>query len=773
MYNRLFKQLSQFFFFSQVSQLIHLGKKKNVDKEDAIPLAGDISILRESHLHRDVQWDTTQNLLKTIFWKVRKPLIVNLLLLSTAQGISLFSPILIHQFIDGLTKGIHTEKDLFSIATIGMCIGLLGYISGLFMQHYFYQNLKLQQKLISITNSKIFDHSLLLSHSARQNIAIGDVVNYMSSDSESIADMCFVFLELTINFVMILASVGLLYYYLGPTALVSITVLLLLIPITHKVANQFTVLDDEIMKLRDERLNLMGQILNAIRLIKYFVWEKSVTKEVLTVRNAEVEARKKVVKAESFSHVIYMAISTMVLLVTLIAHSLRGQEISLAVIFTVLSVFTLLEEPFGNLTSLISRWSNGIVGAKRVSEFSSLPTSEIERVATSTVEVKVNNLNFAYNEQFALRNINFHLANGQSLAIIGSVGSGKSTLLHVLLRELNPQSGTLMYLDNSNSKLLDTQVPDSTIFVPQESYIINASLKENLLFGSNNLNELNIENALYLSCFDEDLANLPHGLFTEIGEKGVNLSGGQKQRLALARAVLKKPNLILLDDPLAAVDVHTEEILCERLIFGEWQNKTRIMVTHRLEHLPRFDQILLLENGNPVAYGSFSELLKNSKEFNDLYKNYQKTEVEKQYKATTSDEVSNGTDNRTITGTGTGYNGDGKISEDGQTIKTPGNLSHRVTEDEEKVVGKINKDLYFSYLKLLGGELSNRHWILFGLAASAIISKLFPLAQKIWLSRSEQFTSANLIWFFSGYTILGLASLGLCYANNANSKSTS
>jgi ABC-type multidrug transport system fused ATPase/permease subunit len=731
-----------------------LGKKKHIDKDDTIPLASDISILKESRLYSDINWGSTRDLLQSIFWKMRKPLLFNLLLLAGAQGISLFSPILIHQFIDGLTKGIHTERDFFSIAAVGLSIGLLGYISGLFMQHYFHQNLKLQQKLNSITNAKIFDQSLKLSHSTRQNISVGDVVNYMSSDSESIADMCFVFLELTIDLIMIVASVGLLYYYLGTTALVSILVLLLLIPITNKVANQFTKLDDEIMKFRDERLNLMGQILNAIRLIKYFVWEKSVETEVLAIRNKEVEARKQVVKADSISNVIYMAISTLVLLITLIAHSMRGEEVNLAVIFTVLSIFTLLEEPFGNLTSLISRCANGIVGAKRISEFASLSTSEINRYPLEQVAIETNNLSFAYNQQFALKNLNIKMTNGQALAVVGSVGSGKSTLLQILLRELPPQGGSLIYLDQKGLTL-DKQLPDSTVFVPQESYIINASLKENLLFGSNELTETDLKKAVYLACLDEDLQNLQYGLGTEIGEKGVNLSGGQKQRVSLARAILKNPKLILLDDPLAAVDVHTENILCERLIFGEWKNKTRVVVTHRLEHLSKFDQILLLKDGVPVAYGPYSDLLIYSREFHDFYKNYQKSGIVNQLqniKADDSNSNQNPKDKPSLATTG--------------LANSPAQSSHRVTEDEEKAVGAINKSLYFSYLKLLGGEKAYRKWILSGLALSALISKLFPLLQKTWLSQVTKFDMSDINWFFAGYSLLGCTTLGLSYFNN-------
>jgi ABC-type multidrug transport system fused ATPase/permease subunit len=128
----------------------------------------------------------------------------------------------------------------------------------------------------------------------------------MSSDSDSVADLSFILLELSTNLIVILGSIALLFYYLGATALVSLLLFLLLIPITNKVALQFTEFDDQIMQSRDKRLNLMGQILNAIRLIKYFVWEKSVEQEVLKIRDEEVKTRTKIVRADSFAFVIYI-----------------------------------------------------------------------------------------------------------------------------------------------------------------------------------------------------------------------------------------------------------------------------------------------------------------------------------------------------------------------------------------------------------------------------------------------------------------------------------
>lgn len=746
---KLFKQIKEVFFFSQVDGLIKLGRNQDIEKENTIPLAEDIAVFQDSSIQSSIDWGSQKLFLKTLFWKLRHPLFFNFILLLIAQGISLLSPMLIHQFLAGLTGGtVQSTSHWIGIASIGFSIGLVGYFSGLFMQHYFHQNLKLGQKINSIINSKLFDHSIALNHQSRQKISVGDVVNHMSSDSESVADLSFVFIELIIDVLLILASIGMLFYYLGSTAWISVVLLLLLVPITYKMAQQFSRFDDQIMKHRDARLNLMGQILNSIRLIKYFVWEKSVAEEVQKVRTAEIAARDKIVKAESLSLVVYMAISCLVLLATLLTHSWREQEITLALVFTVISIFTLLEEPFGNLTALISRLSSGLVGGHRISEFVSLPVDQIPRRSVLKPAISIQNLNFTYDGVFSFQIPDLQVAVGQSVAVIGLVGSGKSTFIQILLRELKPQQGEIIYHCDEGITLKQ-EVPAATVFVPQDSYIINGSLRENLTFGTSEISEIELQNVLYLSCLESDVLRLEHGLATEIGEKGINLSGGQKQRVSLARATLKKPELILLDDPFAAVDVHTENSLCDRLLFGEWNTKTRIVVTHRLEHLERFDSIVLFDKGRMVAHGSYQQLKKHSPEFNHFYQSYQKSELRESVHDESSASHKPESKKQNLTASPSPLEG-----------------SHRVTEDEEKAIGSIKKDLYWSYLKLLGGSSPHSKWILLGLAMSAIITKLFPLIQKAWLARVDQFIDHKMTWFFVGYLILSLISLGLCYFNN-------
>jgi len=152
-------------------------------------------------------------------------------------------------------------------------------MTGLCLQHYFKNGLEAYQVLVNILNKRLFAHSLRLSREARAENQVGDIVNYMSSDSESIADITFIFGDLCSNLLLITGVVGMLFYFLGLSAIAALFTLLLLAPLTRLIASRFTKLDEEVMSFRDKRVTLMTQALNAIRVVKYFAWEKSVEKE--------------------------------------------------------------------------------------------------------------------------------------------------------------------------------------------------------------------------------------------------------------------------------------------------------------------------------------------------------------------------------------------------------------------------------------------------------------------------------------------------------------
>ncbi|EJU01834.1 hypothetical protein DACRYDRAFT_22209 [Dacryopinax primogenitus] len=222
---------------------------------------------------------------------------------------------------------------------------------------------------------------------------------------------------------------------------------------------------------------------------------------------------------------------------------------------------------------------------------------------------------------FALKDIKLKVPRGSFIAIVGKVGSGKSSLLQALIGEMRRTRGHVVY-------------GGSTAYVPQAAWIINATLRDNVTFGKPDDAE-KFDAVCHACALTADLDMLPNGEMTEIGEKGINLSGGQKARVSLARATYSDADIVLLDDPLSAVDAHVaNHILDNCLLRGPLANKTRILVTHALYVLPHVDHILHVEEGRITESGTHEELLSNGKGFAELMEEFgsqqQQTKVEEE-----------------------------------------------------------------------------------------------------------------------------------------------
>ncbi len=699
----IFKQI----LFSSANSLVRLAQTRHITEEDTLPLP--------DHLHpRNVpvetslgfRWTSPRALLFSLIWSLRQDMIVAYIWNLAQILATLLSPFFVHQFISEVSKGV-TSDNLLLTLTYGFLLGLCGFVAGLCMQHYFFKCLGAYQISVNILNKRIFQHSLRLSLEARQKNQIGDIVNHMSSDSESVCDFPLILGDLINALILMVGVIIMLFYYIGWAALAALIVLFTLAPLTRFVARNFTHLDEQMMHERDRRVTLMTQALNAIRVVKFFAWEKSVEKEVQTVRDQELLNRKRMAQAEALAGLAYMGVSSLVLFVALATYSLLGHNLTAATIFTCISLFTTLEGPFGSLSGLLARSTNATVGAGRILKFlgqEEVAEQSSEDSSVEPVGLEIQNLNLSYpsSQQETLKNIDLQVPAGASLAIVGPVGSGKSSLLLSILGE-TAIKGRVQFQTKSGLR-------PRLAYVPQEAYIINGSVLENLTFGED-INKEDLRKALHTSCLSKDLKQWPGGLRTEIGEKGVNLSGGQKQRLSLARSYLRKGEVVLLDDPLSAVDTETETLLCERLLFGAWKNKTRIVVTHRLEHLDQFDQVAYIEEGFLRGVGRFSELLKNCQPFAEFYSEHRKTQGEE---ATHSQGSSN-------------------LETETETALTSEEV--RVTKDEDREVGAVKSTVYWDYIKSLGGDDSkSRPWILGLLALCAIAGALLPLLQKAWLS---------------------------------------
>lgn len=270
-------------------------------------------------------------------------------------------------------------------------------------------------------------------------------------------------------------------------------------------------------------------------------------------------------------------------------------------------------EPFKMLAQIFTDLKSAQASAERVFQIL-YEEDEILEEEESDLDfegnIKFENVSFHYfdDDKLILKDFNFEIKNGESVAFIGSTGSGKSTIVNLICKFYNPTSGGI-YLDGINYRNIDkTCLYNNLGYVLQQPQLFSISIKENIKFGNENATDEEILKVCNLLGIDEFISKLPNGIDTVIGETGYNISGGQKQLISFARALIKNPKLLVLDEATSSIDTETEKIIQNKMK-DILKGKTSIIVAHRLSTIKHCDKIVLIEKGNILEQGTHLELL--------------------------------------------------------------------------------------------------------------------------------------------------------------------
>nr|XP_020037160.1 multidrug resistance-associated protein 1 isoform X1 [Castor canadensis] len=471
----------------------------------------------------------------------------------------------------------------------------------------------------------VYRKALVITSSARKSSTVGEIVNLMSVDAQRFMDLATYINMIWSAPLQVILALYLLWLNLGPSVLAGVAVMILMVPFNAVMAMKTKTYQVAHMKSKDNRIKLMNEILNGIKVLKLYAWELAFKDKVMAIRQEELKVLKKsayLAAVGTFTWVctpFLVALSTFAVYVTVDKNNVLDAQKA----FVSLALFNILRFPLNILPMVISSIVQASVSLKRLRVFLSheeLEPDSIERRpmkdggGTNSITVKNATFTWSRGEPPTLTGITFSIPDGALVAVVGQVGCGKSSLLSALLAEMDKVEGQVA-------------LKGSVAYVPQQAWIQNDSLRENILFGRP-LQERYYKAVMEACALLPDLEILPSGDRTEIGEKGVNLSGGQKQRVSLARAVYCDSDIYLFDDPLSAVDAHVGKHIFENVIGpkGMLQNKTRLLVTHGISYLPQVDVIVVMSGGKISEMGSYQELLARDGAFAEFLRTYASTE---------------------------------------------------------------------------------------------------------------------------------------------------
>jgi ATP-binding cassette subfamily B protein len=367
-----------------------------------------------------------------------------------------------------------------------------------------------------------------------------------------------------------------------------------------------------------------------ISVIKAFVNEVREIKAFSKINKINQEKNVSYIRASTFLHVgVEMFINIIRVIMLGFGALLVYRTMDQSVVFTVgdltkyIAYFGMLIWPMMAVGRLINMRAQAKASLDRVSAFLDAEieiTDDREVINVEKIEGKVtfNNLSFAYpkTEKEVLKNIDFVIEKGQTVGIIGRTGSGKTTIVDLMLRLYNLKTCELLIDDYDIMKLPIKTIRDAIGYVPQENFIFSDVIKNNISFSQDDPDPELIRQMAIYSDIHENIIDFPNQYETMVGERGVTLSGGQKQRISIARALLKNPQILIMDDSFSAVDTKTEEQVINNLRELR-KGKTTIIIAHRISTIKNADQIIFIENGRIMAKGTHNELLNTC----ELYRN--------------------------------------------------------------------------------------------------------------------------------------------------------
>jgi ATP-binding cassette subfamily B protein len=484
----------------------------------------------------------------------------------------------------------------------------------------------MRQMLINVSRyiefdlkNEIYKKYQTLSFDFYKNNRTGDLMNRISEDVSKVRMYIGPAIMYTINtFALFTIVISYMISVAPKLTMYTLIPLPILSFIIYKISIIINLKSKTVQEYLSKLTTYTQESFSGVKIIKTYTVENNINKELNKLANTSREKNMSLVKIQAwfFPLMILLIGISNILVVFIGGRQYMNNEIELGVLAEFIIYVNMLTWPVATVGWVTSIIQQAEASQKRINEFLKTKSSIVDCSKNNIkIEGKIEfkNIEFTYPETQinACKNISFSVKKGNSLAIMGDIGSGKTTLLELLCRIYDPINGEIL-IDNTNIKNINIkELKNSIGYVPQSTFLFSESIEKNIKFGKNNASLNEVEIAAKNACLSSDIDMFKDGFKTLLGERGVNLSGGQKQRLAIARAIIKRPKILILDDSLSAVDTETEEKILSN-INNISKNITLIIATHRISSAKNCDKILIINNGKVLEYGSHHELIKKN-----------------------------------------------------------------------------------------------------------------------------------------------------------------
>ena len=548
------------------------------------------------------------------FFKLEKRrYLVGIVALVLVSVLNLIPPMVMGRVIDAITSGRLTQDELLLhlfyllLAAFGMYY--LRYVWRMYI-------LGTSYRLGQIMRSRLFEHFTKMSPAFYQNYRTGDLMAHATNDINALTRLAGggVMSAVDASITALVTLLTMLFSISWQMTLVAILPLPFMAYGTSRLGRKTHKAFGESQAAFSELNNKVQESVSGIKVTKSFGYQSDELASFQEVNDLTFQKNLQTMKYDSlFDPMVLLFVGSSYALTLLVgAFMVQAGQVTVGNLVTFISYLDMLVWPLMAIGFLFNITQRGKVSYQRIESLLSQespvkdPESPLDGIENGRLDYAIDR--FAFEDEETLKDIHFSLEKGQTLGLVGQTGSGKTALIKLLLREYDVDQGAI-YLNGHDIR--DYRLADLRSlmgYVPQDQFLFASSILENICFGNPDLPFSAVEEATQLAQVYQDIQAMPEGFDTVIGEKGVSLSGGQKQRLAMSRAMILNPDILILDDSLSAVDAKTEFAIIDNLKETR-KDKTTIITAHRLSAVVHADLILVMQDGRIIERGRHEDLL--------------------------------------------------------------------------------------------------------------------------------------------------------------------